>query len=86
MKRHEYLTIPQLARWLGISRVTVYKKVRRGKIKAERIGRIYAIPMNQASKLIGKKLSPKKRGMIDTVVRKVIREYGETLRLLAQDD
>ena len=44
MQKEKYLTIPQVAKLLGISRIAVYKKVKNGQIKAEKIGRNYAIP------------------------------------------
>ena len=44
MKNKEYLTIKELADLLGITRIAVYKKVKKGQIKAVRIGRNFAIP------------------------------------------
>ena len=85
-KKREYLTIPQLAKILGISRIAVYRKVKKGQIKAERIGRIYAIPRKKVLGNTEKKLTKKDKRLIETVVRKAVREYGETFRLLGQDD
>ena len=42
-KQSDFYTIPQLAKKMGISRIAVYKKVKAGKIKAFKIGRIYAV-------------------------------------------
>jgi len=36
MKKQIYLTIPQAAKLLGISRIAVYRKVRLGQIKADK--------------------------------------------------
>jgi excisionase family DNA binding protein len=44
-----YLTIPQVAKILGISRIAVYKRVKKGQIKATKIGRNYAVPKNALS-------------------------------------
>ena len=44
MERNKYITIPELAEILGLSRVAVFKKVKKGEIKAIKIGRNYAIP------------------------------------------
>lgn len=41
------MTIPELARKLGISRIAVYQQVRSGKIKARKVGRNYAIEPQQ---------------------------------------
>jgi len=59
--KKEYLTIPQAARILGISRIAVYKKVKKGQIKAERIGRIYAISQKKLFGNIHKKLTKKRQ-------------------------
>lgn len=42
-KESKYVTIPELAKMLGLSRVAVFKKVKKGEIKAIKIGRTYAI-------------------------------------------
>lgn len=51
MKENEYITIPQLAKILGLSRIAVYKKVKKGEIEAIRIGRNFAIPFNEVEKI-----------------------------------
>jgi excisionase family DNA binding protein len=84
-KKREYLTIPELAKILGISRIAVYKKVRSGKIKAERIGRSYAIPRQGQGISRGKPLSSGDKKRIDAAVRKALKEYGETFRLLGRE-
>lgn len=50
-----YLTIPQLARILGISRIAVYKKVKKGIIPGVKIGRNFVV----SSSYIHPKLSSK---------------------------
>ena len=47
----QYLTIPELARMLGISRIAVYKRVKKGKIKAIRVGRNFAISRDAVKKI-----------------------------------
>ena len=84
-KKSEYLTIPQVAKMLGISRIAVYRKVKKGQIKAQKIGRSYAIPSEVAGWARGKVLSASDKQRIDVVVRKVVREYGDTLRLLGRE-
>jgi len=41
-----YITIPQLARALGVSRVCIHQRVMRGTIGAKKIGRNFLIPKN----------------------------------------
>jgi len=85
MKENEYLTIPQLAEILGISRIAVYKKVKKGQIKAIRIGKNYAIPKKHISDILGKSVSEKSKEQIDKAIKRIVKEYGEVLRLLGRE-
>ena len=82
MKEGEYLTIPKLAKILGISRVAVYRKVKKGQIKAVKIGRTFAIPQKQLTAILGKTLRQEDKKEIDRAVKKTVKEYGQTLKLL----
>ena len=81
----EYITIPQLAQILGISRIAVYKKVKKGKIKAIKIGRNYLIPKKYILVILGKALGEEERRQIDKAIEKTVEEYGEVLRLLGRE-
>lgn len=48
MKKKEFYSIPELAKLIGISRIAVFKKVKKGQIKASKIGKNYVIPANVA--------------------------------------
>ncbi|MHC4172473.1 MAG: helix-turn-helix transcriptional regulator [Planctomycetota bacterium] len=85
MKKSEYITIPQLARILGLSRVAIYKKVKKGQIKAVRIGRTFAIPRKYVASILGKALAEEDKKQIDDAVKKTIKEYGRTLKLLGTE-
>jgi excisionase family DNA binding protein len=43
MKEKEFYTTVELAKLLGISRISVFKRVRRGAIKAQKVGRDFII-------------------------------------------
>lgn len=85
MEKKEYLTIPQLAEILGLSRIAVYKKVIKGDIEAVKIGRNYAIPRKYISGILGKELSEKGKKEINKAIRKAILEYGEVLKQLGEE-
>lgn len=85
MKKGEYITIPELARILGVSRIAVYKKVKKGLIKAMKIGRNYAIPKKYIVNILGKTLKEEDKREIDTAVKKTVKEYGEVLKLLGRE-
>lgn len=84
-KEKEYISIPELARVLGISRIAVFKKVKQGEIKAIKIGRNYAIAKKYLDSIIGRSLSEEDKKGIDRAVKKTVSEYGQTLKLLGKD-
>jgi excisionase family DNA binding protein len=57
--KSKYISIAQLGSLLGISRIAVYKKVKKGQIKAVRIGRMYAIPREYISGILGTRCKDK---------------------------
>lgn len=85
MRKKEYVTIPELARLLGISRIAVYKKVKSGEIKASKIGKNYAIPKEYLTSILGKSIKEEDKKAIDRAVKKTVKEYGEVLKLLGRE-
>lgn len=83
--KKEYLTIAELAKILGISRIAVFKKVKKGQIRAEKIGRNYAVPASSVEEILGKELGKSEKEEIDKAVHKTVKEYGETLKLLGKE-
>ncbi|MFA5052835.1 MAG: helix-turn-helix domain-containing protein [Parcubacteria group bacterium] len=80
----EYLTTAEAAKKLGVSRVTVFNRIKSGEIKAKKFGRNFAIPKNE---IIGsrKELSDKEKKLIDEAVKKTVKEYGVALKMLGQE-
>lgn len=85
MVKNEYLSISQFAKILGVSRIAIYKKIKKGQIEAIRIGRGFAIPKKYLTDITGKTLSEKDKKIIDEAVRKTFKEYGEVLKLLGRE-
>jgi excisionase family DNA binding protein len=85
MKKNKYISIPELAKFLGISRIAVYNKVKKGEIKATKIGRNYAIPYSYVESILGKTLKEEERKEIDKAVKKTVKDYGEVLKLLGKE-
>ena len=83
-KESEYVTIPTLAKILGLSRVTVFKKVKKGEIKAIKIGKTYGISKKNLDVFFGEVLGDDEKNEIDLAVRKAVAEYGQTLKLLGK--
>lgn len=81
----KYISTTEAAKILGVSRVAVFKKIKSGQIKAKKVGRNYIINKNQLLETAGRSLSPERKKEIDEAVKKVVKEYGETLRLLGKE-
>ena len=81
----KYYSIPEAARILGVSRIAVYKQVKNGKIRSIKVGRNYCVPANAIVRRAGKILDEKAKTKIEKAVKRVVREYGETLRLLGKE-
>jgi excisionase family DNA binding protein len=85
MLTNEYISISQFAKILGVSRIAIYKKIKKGQIEATRIGRSYVIPKKYLTDITGKTLSDKNKKIIDEAVKKTFKEYGEVLKLLGRE-
>jgi len=85
MAEENYITIPQLAKLLGVSRVTVYNRVKAGKIPAKKIGHDYVITDQTVADILGKKVSNQSKERIDDAVHRTVREFAQTLKLLSTE-
>ena len=88
-KKAAYISTAELAKMLGISRIAVFKKIKKNQIPAEKIGRSYAVPREYADDIFQATakniLTEDKKKEINKAVVKVVKEYGETLRLLGKE-
>jgi len=85
MTQEKYITIPELAKLLGVSRIAIYNRVKKGQIPATRIGRNYVITDETVTNILGKTVTEKGKKHIDDAVQRTIREYGETLKQLSKE-
>ena len=81
----EYISIPELAKLLGISRIAAYKKVKSGRIKARKIGRNYAVSKKCVRQILGHELKEDEKKKIERGVRRTVQQYRETLKLLGRE-
>ena len=85
MAREKYITIPELAKLLGVSRIAIYKRVKKGQIPATKVGRTNVITDQTIATILGKEATKRGKEQIDAAVRKTVREYGEVLKQLANE-
>ncbi|OGI62601.1 hypothetical protein A2818_02115 [Candidatus Nomurabacteria bacterium RIFCSPHIGHO2_01_FULL_40_12] len=87
-KKVNYISVAELAKMLGISRIAVFNKIKKGQVPAEKIGRAYAVPMEFVRNTFFHDtgvITEEKKKDIGKVVGRVIKEYGETLKLLGKE-
>lgn len=84
-KKKKYFTVKELADMLGVSRIAVFNRIKKGQIPAEKIGRNFVIFKKKIPEILGKELSDKTKKEIDRGVKKVIKDYSETLKLLGKE-
>ncbi|MCH7763519.1 MAG: helix-turn-helix domain-containing protein [Candidatus Marinimicrobia bacterium] len=85
MTNEKYITIPELAKLLGVSRIAIYKRVKKGQIPAVKIGRTYVITDLTIANILGKNVTRRRKKQIDAAVRKIVLEYGEVLKQLGKE-
>lgn len=83
--KSEFLSTTELAGLLGISRIAVFKKIKKGEIKAKKIGRNFVIDEKSIGRVLGNVLAAKQKKELDLAVDKTVREYGEALKLLGRE-
>lgn len=82
MSQKDYYTASEFAEILGISRVAVFKKIKKGQIKAIKIGRNFAIPKKEVESILGHLLNENQKATIKRAVEKTFKDYGEALKML----
>ena len=84
MSPKPFITIPQLAAKLGVTRAAVFRKVRKGQIAAERVGHAYLIPAEEAEAVLAGRPTASGRMFIVATVKRVVREYRPLLESLGR--
>lgn len=85
MEESQFLSTAELAKILKISRVAVFKKIKEGKIKAVKVGRNFIIEKKDLGEIVGTALKDSEKREIETTVKRLLDEYGETMRLLGKE-
>ena len=85
LKNNNYLSTSEVATILGISRVAVFQKIQAGLIPAEKIGRNYAVRAEDITRALEGTLTEERKKDIDEAVKKIVGEYGETLKKLGRE-
>jgi excisionase family DNA binding protein len=85
MEGNKFISTIELAKILGISRIAVFKKIKEGKIKAIKVGRNFIIDKKNLGEIIGTVLGNSEKREIERTVKRMLTEYGETIKLLGKE-
>ncbi len=78
----ESISVTEAAQLLGISRTAVLKAIQVGRIKAKKVGNVYIIQRANLSIPSDTAISDIQKRFIESSVDRVVKEYGETLKML----
>lgn len=81
----EFFSIPETAKLLHVSRVALFRKVKAGKIKAVKVGRVFVIQKADLEEAMGRVLGEGRKREIDIAVDKAVKEYGEAFKKLGKE-
>ena len=81
MTDKKYITIPQYAKYLGLTRQAVWYRVKAGQISAVKIGGRYVINAS----VLTKKMTGENKKQIEAGIKKITTEYKELLEWLSKE-
>lgn len=84
MPKEFYSTI-EVSHILGISRISVFNRIKSGKINASKIGRNYIISHESLLEALGEKIGSHKKQEIDKAIDKAMNDYGEVFKRLGRE-
>ncbi|MEX0919256.1 MAG: helix-turn-helix domain-containing protein [Parcubacteria group bacterium] len=85
MPKKTFYSTTEVAKILHLSRIEVFRKIKAGKIKAEKIGRNYIIPHESVMEILGSSVGSHKKAEIEKAIDKALKEYGEAFRKLGEE-
>lgn len=82
-----WVSTTKAAQLLGVSRITVFKRIKQGVLRAEKAGRNYIISTDEINRFLGKKrpLNDEEKRRIDEAVKRAVKQYGAALRMLGKE-
>jgi len=81
---NDFISVTEAASLLGLSRKQVWRKIKAGKIKAQKVGRAYVIDKNSLG-VIFEEITEKEVKLVKYAVDRTIKEYGEVLKKLGRE-
>jgi excisionase family DNA binding protein len=79
-----FISTKEAAELMGVSRVTIFNKIKKGEIEAKKIGRNYVIDKRSLGSIY-QDITPKQKKLISKAVKKAVEEFGEALKKLGRE-
>lgn len=81
----EFYSTTEVAQILRISRVSVFNRIKSGKIEAEKIGRNYIINHKALLEALGKTIGRENKKSVEGAVDRALRDYRTAFKLLGRE-
>lgn len=81
----KHYSTSEVAHILRISRISVFKRIRRGRIRAEKVGKTYVISHESLMEALGQSIGKEKKGHIDQAISRALTEYAEVFKKLGKE-
>ncbi|MFA4890500.1 MAG: helix-turn-helix domain-containing protein [Candidatus Paceibacterota bacterium] len=75
----------EAAKILNLSRIEVFRKIKAGKIKAQKIGRNYIISHESIMETLGHIIGSHRKEEIENTINKALKEYREVFKKLGKE-
>ena len=83
--RGTYISTEELAKTLNVTRMTVIRMIKDGRVKAAKVGKRYHILARDVPAILGKQLTDEKKKVINEAVERAVKEYHEAFKLLGKE-
>ncbi len=81
----DFFSTAEVAKILGVSRITVFNKIKSGEIKAEKIGHSFVVPKKNVLEAAGTLLTKGQKRGINRAVERAAKQYERAFRLLGKE-
>jgi excisionase family DNA binding protein len=81
----DFVSTSEAAKMLGVSRITVFNKIKLGKIPAMKIGRNFVIEKSDVLKAAGELLTSRQKRGINRAVERATKQYGDVFKRLGKE-
>ena len=81
----DFYSTAEVAQILNISRVSVFNRIKKGKLKAAKVGRNFIVSHEELLEALGDKIGPAKKEQIEHAISRAMKDYKEVFERLAKE-